>query len=299
MNQIALMLRGGFGNQLFQYAAARTLLLDSSNPRLSVFSYGSSRGSEHPDLESVLGIPIRYPSRLQKMRYRHLASNDTALDVLSGATARLIGQLTSTQVVMQDDPFESRHVVPASLYVLDGYFQHHAWWSPTWAQVARELHSVSPAGFEELRRESRVVVKLRRSDYISNGWQLSDHFYEQAFEVLQVRNREVTAICEDHDYLPEFAAFARRFGCTLAAPVTLTGNPNLDDFWNLAAASTLVLANSSYCWWAAAVAEEGSPETKVAYPTPWLPNTWSTNPTPDMGLPGWHSLSSGFAATCM
>jgi hypothetical protein len=295
VKHVALMLRGGFGNQLFQYTAARTLLLKSLNPQLVAFSYGSHRGSNHPDLETVLRIPIHYPGRLQKMRYRHLASNDTWLDTLSGATARVIGPLTSTQVVMQDDPFEPIRVEPAPRYVLDGYFQHRDWWLPAWAHVARELRATEPDGVPTLRRESRVAIKIRRTDYLSNGWQLPDTFYEQAFELLGIRNQEVTAVCEDDDFLPEFATFARRFGCTVAPPVTLTGNPNLDDFWNLAAASTLILANSSYCWWAAAVAQDASAETRVAYPAPWLPNQWSSNPLPDMGLQGWLSLPSGFA----
>jgi hypothetical protein len=62
VNHVVLMLRGGFGNQLFQYAAARTLMRDFATPRLIAFSYGSQRGSNHPDLKTVLAIPIKYPN---------------------------------------------------------------------------------------------------------------------------------------------------------------------------------------------------------------------------------------------
>jgi hypothetical protein len=46
-----------------------------------------------------------------------------------------------------------------------------------------------------MRRESLVAIKIRRSDYLSKGWQLPDTFYEHGFELLSIRNQEVTVVC--------------------------------------------------------------------------------------------------------
>ena len=293
---VVTLLRGGLGNQLFQYAAALTLAASSGSQRVRAVSYGSEWGPDHPDLAPLTGIEIQYPDRRMRSLYPGIAVRESWRDDVSRATARAWGALTGIELIRQDDPFAPR---PATLkaareVVLDGFFQHHDWWTDSWEQVAHLIDARRPDGVDDLRSQRRTAIKLRRSDYLGRGIVLVDDYYRRALEALDVNNCEVVVICEDVDYIPTFAALLSERGCEARMPEPLTGNPNIDDFWHLAAAQRQVLANSSYCWWAAAVARVSMEETQVAYPTPWLPNSWSVGQLPDMGLPGWVSIPTEF-----
>jgi hypothetical protein len=294
VEHVALRLRGGFGNQLFQFAAGRRVLLGSDGGQLMVLSYGNEWGTEHPDLASVAGVPVEYPHRWHRLRFPVLDARETWKDDVSHAVATGWAAATRTCVFVQRDPFEGYDLPSARRYALDGHFQHPDWWSQTWSSVAREVHLREPAPVAELRRRGTVAVKLRRSDYVGSGWVLPDDFYRTALDQLGVRDADVTVVCEENENLDDFADLLAEFGCRAVAPVSITGNRNYDDFWNLAAASTLVIANSSYCWWAAAVAQVADDAVRVAYPHPWLPNEWSDQPMPDMGLDGWLRVATEF-----
>lgn len=298
---VVLLLHGGLGNQLFQYAAALTaaasLHTNSRDiPDPLVLSYGSEWGAEHPDLQSLAGVPVRYPNRWRRTTVPGVAVAESWRDGVSAAVARAVGALAGTHVDHQTDPYAPYDLPGARNYVLDGFYQHRDWWLPSWGQVAEAIRRREPAMVEPLRQEQRTVIKLRRSDYLGRGIVLTDDFYRQAFDRLDIHDETVTVICEDRDAAGAFQQILAEFNCEQRIPEPITGNANFDDFWHLAAARTQVMANSSYCWWAAAVAEvaETGASTRVAYPEPWLPNSWSAGSLPSMGLDGWTSIPAAF-----
>lgn len=290
------ILSGGLGNQLFQYAAALSVAAEHDPKAVRLISYGSEWGPDHPDVMSLAGVPIEYPDRRMRSTLPGVVVRESWRDDLSSVVASGWSRVTRRQLIKQTDPFAPR-VEPkpdATTVVLDGFFQNREWWLSSWQAVASLINDHRPDGVDDLRRENRTAIKLRRSDYLGRGIVLTDDYYRSALEQLDIRDREVLVICEDADYLPHFAELLAERDCTLRTPAPITGNPNVDDFWHLAAAQTQVLANSSYCWWAAAVARVSMDETEVAYPTPWLPNAWSEGPMPDMGIPGWAAMPTEF-----
>ena len=293
-DSVTLILRGGLGNQIFQFAAAWALVGQDRAEAIRVFSYGSEWGESHPDLGSLISIPIEYPARLHRSRFPGVAVRESWRDAISIQVARLVGAATKTIHVKQVDPFEGKDLPPARHIVLDGFFQHRDWWSESWSWVADLINRSAPVCLNDLRAQRRTAMKVRRSDYMGRGIVLSDDYYRRAVRALAIYDQEVTLVSEDERCLPHFERMLAETGCVIRSPDSLTGNPNFDDFWNLAAASTQVLANSSYCWWAAATANVGMLDTQAAYPVPWLPNEWSQGPLPDMGLAGWISLPTEF-----
>lgn len=290
------ILHGGLGNQLFQLAAALSVAADHDLQAVQLLSYGSEWGPDHPDVMSLAGVLIDYPDRRMRSTLPGVVVRESWRDDVSRAMASGWSRLTHRQLIRQTDPFAPR-VEPstaARTVVLDGFFQNCEWWLPTWHRVASRINERRPAGVDDLRREGITAIKLRRSDYLGRGIVLTDEYYRRALAALDIRQREVLVICEDTDYLPHFAGLLAERDCSLRTPEPITGNPNVDDFWHLAAAPTQILANSSYCWWAAAVARVAMDETQAAYPTPWLPNAWSDGPMPDMGIPGWVAVPTEF-----
>lgn len=290
MAQVVVLAHGGLGNQLFQYAAARSL---DDHPM--VLSYAGAWGAGHPSLADF-GIQVAYPNRLARTRYPGIVMRESWRDDVSAVVARGWGGLRGIRAVEQAHPFDEGTVPPARLLVMTGYYQHPRWWGPSWRSVAAELATQAPAGLGEYRETQPVVVKLRRSDYLELGWGLSREWLRSALARANVRDRSVVVAAEDREG-HEFAnSVLEDFGCTLARVPAFTGNPNFDDFWAIAGARTIISANSSYSWWASAVAMVLSKDAvSVTYPHPWLPNRWSDEPLPSFGIPGWHAEETDFA----
>lgn len=288
MARAVVLIRGGLGNQLFCYAAARSV---SEKPL--VFGYGGYFDESHPTLAD-LGIAVTYPNRLHRSSWPGIAVRESWRDDVSSGIARVVASVTDTTLIRQQtDPFAQRTRVRARTVVLDGWFQHPDWWRDSWAVVADEIAACAPRGVGEFRATNPVVIKLRRSDYLPNGWALDVNWLRHAMKALDIATCDVVLTSEDPDALAFAAPVLAEFGCRVTAAPTFTGNANIDDFWAIAAAHRLVLANSSYCWWAGAVGHRlGGPQ--VAYPQPWLPNAWGVGQLPNMGLPGWIPISADF-----
>ena len=293
-DRVVLLLHGGLGNQLFQYAAALDLARDQNPARVLVLSYGNEWGGGHPDLSTMAGIPIRYPHRGHRSLIPGIAARESWKDSASSLIARAWGALSYARLVQQSDPFAKRDVPSGRTIILDGFFQHPSWWEGSWDRVAELINARRPSGVDELRSRHRAAIKLRRSDYVGRGIVLTDRYYTQALDRLEIRDCEVTVVCEDINYLSHFSTLLGERGCFVHLSEPITSNPNVDDFWHLASSRRQVLANSSYCWWAAAVAKVAMTETSAVYPVPWLPNSWSAGAVPDLGLPGWSSVPAEF-----
>lgn len=281
--QVSVILRGGFGNQLFQYAAALHAARRRGGAGPLVLSYGNEWGDEHPTLGSVLPVPVRYPDRRLRSTIPGIAVRESWKDAVSGALARITGRVSRTTVWKQSDPFSPDQPPPRRPVVLDGWFQHPAWWAETWRAVAGELATAAPMGRADLAGRGLAAVHVRRGDYLASGWELDPDTYRQAFHALGWRDRQVLVVAGDEEARAFIVAILREFGCDALAPAPMTGNPNIDDFWNLSSAEELVIANSSYSWWAAATGRAAGTTRRVAFPGPWLPNCWGEGDLPSMG----------------
>ena len=215
-------------------------------------------------------------------------------DTVSTASAKTLAVIQRTRLIRQSDPYARRPEVLGRRCVLDGFFQHPDWWMPSWRKLAAEIHHREPSAVGDLRSERRNVIKLRRSDYLGRGIVLTDAYYRRAIEAVGLQGKEITVISEDVEAVQSFAALLAEFDCSVRIAEPITGEPNVDDFWHLAAAGTHIMANSSYSWWAGAVAMAVDPSTRIAYPHPWLPNAWSKTNMPDLGIENWTSLPADF-----
>ena len=306
-SQAVAVLHGGLGNQLFQLAAALSVTPSFNPEDVRLVSYGSEWGPQHPDVSHMAGIAIEYPGRLMRSTMPGVAVRESWKDDVSRVLARIWAKASAIDHIHQTDPF-GRRITPreeSRTIVLDGFFQNPEWWLPSWRRVAELIHARRPDGVDQLQGENRTAIKLRRSDYLGRGIVLSDDYYRNALDRLDIRECQVVVVCEDSDYLPHFEGLLAERGCWSKMPEPITGNPNVDDFWHLAAARRQILANSSYCWWAAAVAEasvsweQGMPggrsEVSTAYPIPWLPNSWSEGSIPEMGISSWLAVPAEFS----
>ncbi len=285
-------LRGGLGNQLFEYAATLRAMREtgaSSYELVFVEEWFS------PDLVDYVDVDARRPTRADRARWVELADRPGPLRPVLTWRARAYERRSSRLVVSQYSPFEPPAPLPHGVPVrLDTFAQHPGWWADDWRTVVTALVAKAPPGYAELVARQRVVISLRqRADYVRETWQLPLRYYTDLFANLRAAGvEEVVLQADEPAFIPWLRSVVESAGLRVGEAVRLTGEPARDDFWNLAAASTLAIPNSTFSWWAAAVATGRDPLVRVLYPTPWLPNRWTAGPVPDLGLPGWTPLPS-------
>ncbi len=285
-------LRGGLGNQLFAYAATLRALRETGR---SSYELLFVEGWFSPDITDVLSVSARHPSRRDRARWSELARQPGPLAPVLHATARAHERRSRRFVVSQFSPFEPPTPLPAGRPVLlETFAQHPGWWADDWRTVASELAAQAPTGYDELVARRRAVINVRqRADYVREMWQLPPAYYDAVVDRLRGEGiEEVVLQADEPAFIPWLRRFVESAGLRVVDPVRLTGEPARDDFWNLVAGATLVLPNSTFSWWAGAVATARDPDVRVLYPDPWLPNRWTAEELPDMGLPGWTSVPS-------
>jgi hypothetical protein len=258
--QMVLWLQGGLGNQLFQLSSGLSLSSRQGVPmRISRASYmrdGLRDFAIRPLVESstllnlgeelILGRPYRRDGSMRRALWPsglavvdaddgadHLMTGTVVLGF--GQTARHLG-LPTVQVTHRLAALRARVKHPALDRVAGG-----------------------------------TVAHVRRGDYVTSDSAarqfgvLSASYYFAALEALGTRVAEVTFFTDDPAYV------CRAFGVTRSSVIGPDDTrTDLESLLIMSAAGQMVIANSTFSWWAA---ETAGPSTTVCAPEEWFPGS--------------------------
>lgn len=269
---IIVQRRGGAGNQLFQYAAARQAARDlgatvaftptdtkvrATDIQLEAFT-GALPAARTRDLLSFLLFPPNTPCWLIEWnrRLRRKLRIGRVVWKLEGGTMEQI-----------ERSFWGRRLL------FDAYVQNRAHFQAILPDILREIASQKPTGATNTDRI--IGVNLRTGDdFAAVGWALPLSYYDEAIEALDTeRTHTIWLIGDEPEKLRTLIPhFEKRSRPVMLAPM-LTSNRQWDDFWNMARVHKLVMSRSTYCWWAAAMNDylhQDEPNRIVA-PAEWRP----------------------------
>jgi glycosyl transferase family 11 len=272
-------LTGGVGNQLFQYAAGRKLATERDAPLHVLHSpEGATRSLT---LRDLLGVPP--PALDPKLRFvcglRNAwlgAAPQFIQRPVRSALRRRVGYHELHQSLMQmadraptvDDRWRVLH--------LTGFFQHPSFYEPVLKEVLSEIAANVARACEPARGDGVVAVHFRRGDYLLHGYALPFGYQERALELITSKTTvsRVVVLSDDDDFGRLAADHLARGGVPATAVDTAAGS-DADDFRILATAQHVVMSNSTFAWWAAAVGDALRPagDRLVACPVPWMPAT--------------------------
>jgi hypothetical protein len=244
---VTIQLSGGLGNQLFQYAAARSLAIDRDAELLLDISFFDRR--RHREFElSQFSVAARCVGSVS--RFRWVRSLQKFLQHAVGTSpARYV------EMEYRYSPSLTSLALPA---VLVGYFQSYKYFEKHADVLAAELVPPEPRDSESrdllkiLQAEDSVSVHVRRGDYITNAkakaifCECSAEYYRAALKKLP-RNAPVVVFSDDIEWaknnlrLGENACFAGERG----------SRSGLADFSLMTRACHHVIANSTFSWWGA------------------------------------------------
>ncbi|MBT89278.1 MAG: hypothetical protein CMN79_02140 [Spirochaetales bacterium] len=155
--------------------------------------------------------------------------------------------------------------------VLTGYFQHPDFYKDSKDIIADlffKKHKLN-----KLLIKDHIAIHLRRADYINHGWELSLNYYKKILLSLSkdanFNSKSIKVFSDDPFAIFAIKNLADKFNFTFIA--NNSNNSDLDDFIELICSKTLVMSNSSFCWWAAVIGDRLLDKKRsVFYPEGWI-----------------------------
>jgi len=271
---IIVQLRGGMGNQMFQYAAGRCLSLRHKVPlKLDLSPFQNDKLRNYSLSAFTIAEEFAGPADLERVKtpFSNLKNVLTGLRSSFGGMVP-IGYKKETQ--FQVDP-EFFHL-PDNTY-LEGYWQSEKYFKEIeWTIRNDFLMKVSLNNnegiAEKIKNCNAVSVHIRRGDYISNPETRKTHgvcnpeYYKNAADIMAQGLTD-----------PEFFIFSDDIGWAkknleLPAPFHFVTDQNSsnehDDLQLMTLCRHHIIANSSFSWWGAWLSQ--NPDKIIIAPKKWF-----------------------------
>ncbi len=273
---IVVKLKGGLGNQMFQYAAGRNLSL----------KLGKKFFLDHSSFDPSNRIPSETPRHYELGIYNfsHLKAGVKELNVLKSyqkinPAAKLFNRIFPFRrfISMNDrEAFTIDELKRMKMVLLDGYFQSENYFVENASTIRHDFEFpeiVKERNFLMMKKLSipdSVSVHVRRGDYVSNSVAFLHHgicskdYYEKAIELMKKSLDRVKLY-----YFTDDVEWVRRELLPMfPGEIVSDRNRNAhDDMYLMAGCRHHIIANSSFSWWGAWLG--GNIHSKIIAPLKW------------------------------
>jgi hypothetical protein len=273
---IIVRLRGGLGNQFFQYAAGRALAEFHQTPfKLDLYYY-----KKHPYRKFELdkfNIPLELASREEVHAF-------TGKNPIIRFLNKYDNYFHCPEVFAQphyhfyDDFFQ----LPGNLY-LSGYWQSEKYFESIrseiykWYIPAKPFDERNQTIIQQMKSCASVSLHVRRGDYAGNSifGSASEEYYKKA----------VDYICQ-HVNNPHFFIFSDeiewcRKNLSIDKATFIDWNKKDDsykDLWLMSNCKNHIMANSTFSWWGAWL--DNNSTKVVTAPKQWFKRNYNSDRTP-------------------
>lgn len=276
---IIVKIMGGLGNQMFQYAAAKSLAkYHNTDLKLDISFYNDHRPNITPREFKLFNFNVE----------TSIATEEEISSFMSNSLEKYLKYFYLKLLHKRDFYFSSIFkeddftrfnpkffATPHNVY-LNGYWGSEKYFEDI-SPVIREdfsLHIVlslrSRMAGERIRESSAVSLHVRRGDYVSRRtnsifYPLPVAYYEKAVQYIeaQVDNIEIFVFSDDPYWVQKNLNFSH--------PVTfITFNGaarDYEDMWLMSLCKYHIIANSTFSWWGAWLAT--FPDQIVVAPQNW------------------------------
>lgn len=286
--QVIVYLYCGLGNQIFQYCAAKSLELEGVEVSLR-----DLRNHHQQDIEDCLEISI--PLKKSRLEFASNIFNKIMCQTPSETQGRGLAlsryeklkptikrfwdnKLVGRRLRLMTIPYSARTLQVKSIRKLRlmSDFQNPSWYEAALADVIAEM-SLSLRDLREELPSFDAVVHIRRGDF--NDRTLSSGYYIKALDLLKESGvNNVLIVGENESDATEYCSVleSRGFVVTLShrimAEKDLSVSDAMKDFCLISNAKNVVMANSTFCWWATVLGDfdfAANDERLVIYPKGW------------------------------
>lgn len=258
---VTIRIKGGLGNQLFQYAAGYALA-KRMNQKLkldsSFFPQQTLRGFKLGYLNVTFGDVVEQQSGLVKA-YKNKYLNKT----LRKANVRALpcGKQTKYLLETRSDIVPEFFNISAPNIYLDGYYQSEKYFREYKADLIQQFTPNYPSEAEyesalaEIQGREAVAVHVRRGDFLNaqndpnpNHYLLGEQYYHNALKYVteHLENPVFFWFSDDIDWVKQNFGERENFRF-----VSLhTKHADIDEMMLMKNCKHIIAANSTFSWWA-------------------------------------------------
>lgn len=277
---IVVNLKGGLGNQLFQYSAGRALAIrHNTNLKFDVSVLNADPKNVYTKREFELDVFEINASLASENDIKLFEKKTFFKKVLNKFLPPFLsGYYVANQVGFEyDSRFQS---LPANTY-LNGYWQSEKYFLSIRETLLKELSIKKPktkeviAAESEIRNSNSVSLHIRRGDYVSLKASFELHgllpaeYYYKGIELIKKHYPEISlfVFSDDISWVKENLKFTDK--CTYVD--FNAGENSVFDLHLMSLCKHNIIANSSFSWWGAWLNQNKS--KIVISPSAWFSRT--------------------------
>ncbi len=250
---VTVVIQGGLGNQLFQYAYGRALL----------------------ELGNEVIFDVSFFDTNTKYTKRKYMLGSFLLRKTIATTSKGYAQKFLTRCINKIDVDRKIRYVPIKksndAYIADGYYNTEKYFVHIRDIILSEVVLLEESEkYKEWAEKIRsahapIILHARKTDYTGSGFaNLSERYYEEALTHFD-EECPVFAFSDDISWLQK----------TLKRPITIVSGNGLTDYEELMLMSlgtNFIIANSTFSWWGAWLSQVKG--KKVVAPKQWFTSKW-------------------------
>ncbi|WP_165020339.1 alpha-1,2-fucosyltransferase [Dysgonomonas sp. ZJ279] len=253
---VTVILSGGLGNQMFQYAAAKGLA-KRLNTSVAIDLYALEKKTQTTNRLYALDI-FNIDEKITSSLKTKLFVKARPFIQKHYPFFQKLGFFSDRWAILYEPKFET---LGGNIF-MSGYFQSERYFKETEEDIRRDFTFRYPLDgknlelSEEIKNTNSVAVHIRRGDYVTdksavNNFVTCDKgYYEKAIEIIRTKvvNPVFYIFSEDFDWVKENLSFGD-------APIHYvrgnSGNKSYIDLQLMSLCKHNIIANSTFSWWAA------------------------------------------------
>ncbi len=252
--KIYTRINGGLGNQLFSYALGYSVSKKTNSELIIDTSLNDSSIARPLEISN---FNLLFDKRI---------SFDHKSDILSRAIGNRIKRRLQIGVFTQIYKEKEEYTFDEKVYHVKkdtffrGYWQSYKYLNGIETDIRKMIpimpHDISKMGINEEDRET-VAMHIRRGDYTGiSEWTLPMTFYDVALEKIRktMPVQRVYVFSDDISFCEQY--FNNRYNDIEFIYPGKTAKGLIEEFKAMACFRNIIIANSTYSWWAAFLGEE-------------------------------------------
>lgn len=256
-------IRGGLGNQLFQYATARSLAIDKGSDFLMNLSDYESEDSKKVDhVEFKLNhFNIDFKKQIEEDEIKNYPNVKTIVEPLSSDNFSPYFDFTKY----------SGNIYLRGYWQDERYFKHNEQIIKEDLQVATPPNKKNQKMLDEISESNGICISFRRGEYLDSYFIAqfgicTEDYYKKAINFItrKVENPTFFIFSDDVDWIEDNVKLNYP-----TIPITFNGvGDEHEELRLMANCNHFILANSSFSWWGAWLSKN---KNKLVFaPKPWF-----------------------------
>jgi hypothetical protein len=291
LKKATVFIKGGFGNQLFQFSFAEYLkqnnyLVDINTTLLKLPGQHTPRN---------LTLPISYfgfkeQNFLNKKKFEIFLKVNSSSKINNSFFGQYFDKFKYTKENSNFTEYNNKHL----------YFNGY-WKDMTYVQNNKDYIKSSLSKNEIIKsklhstpKENTVMIHVRRRDFVKLGWDLKIEYYKKSINLLEKKFKDINIdiFTDDEEWVRNQKIFSRANNIFPQMYTLGSGEDNTEEtiytFSQMLSYQNFIVSNSSFAFWAAFL--RCNEDSFITVPKPWFVN----NNHPTLTMENWIVVDNNY-----